>query len=102
MTLLLREVVRFVAEAGLWLLALAAVTGTTAAAVLYGIERRVAPRDLGIALVAGALTAAVSHRLGIAVWAPEIAGRPLPVLWAAVGAAGLTLAITTSRRKADT
>lgn len=102
MTLLLREVVRFVAEAGLWLLALAAVAGITSAAILFVSERRVVPRDIGLALVAGAVTAAVAHRLGIAVWAPDVAGRSLPVLWAAIGAGAMAVIVTTRRSRADT
>ena len=102
MTLLLREVVRFVGEAGIWLLLLALVTGLAAAGVLYLAERRVSLRDVGAASVAGALSAAVAHRLGFTVWAPDVVGRPLPVLWAAVGAIALALAVTARRSRSAT
>jgi hypothetical protein len=101
-TLLLREIVGFVAGAGLWLLALGAIAGAIAAGVLYLADRRVAPREALSAAVAGGLVAALAHRLGLDLWAPEVGGRPLPVVWAAIGAAGLAgaLAIRRSRTEA--
>jgi hypothetical protein len=100
-TLLLREVVRFVAEAGLWLLALGLVTGLCAAAVMFLIERRITPRDVGLALATGALSAAIAHRLGLTLFAPPVGGRPLPVLWAALGATGLALLSIKRRSRSD-
>lgn len=100
MTLLLREVIGFVAEAGLWLLLLAATTGIVAAAVLYASERAVDRTALFGALISGGGAAALAHRLGITLWAPDVAGRPLPVVWAATAAAAAASVLVARRRRA--
>ena len=102
MTLLLREVVAFVAGAGLWLAVLAVVGGTVAAAVFYLAERHVDARDALSAIAVGGLVAALAHRLGLDVWAPDVGGRPLPVVWAAVGAVVLAAGLTIRRSRTDT
>jgi hypothetical protein len=101
MTLLLGEVIRFVAGATLWILALLLVTGIVAAGALFVAERHVDPRSLGVAAVAGGLVAALAHRIGTGiVWAPRIGDRPLPIVWAAAGAAAASAFIVVRRRRA--
>lgn len=87
MTLLLREVGRFLLGAGAWILALASISTVVAAVVLYTDSRRIDLRDLGLAAVGAAITAALAHRLGVMAIAPDVGGRPLPILWIAAGAA---------------
>ena len=99
MTLVLREVGRFVLGAALWTMALVAVAGGAAAAVLWLVDRETPPREIGIAVVAGAAVAALAHRVGAGLWLPRIGGRDLPVVWAAVAAAVVALGRMLHRRR---
>lgn len=100
MTLLLREIVRFLVGAGVWIVALLCVTGGVAAATLYAVDRRVGRSDVGLAIVAGGALAALAHRIGVGLlWAPRVAGRDLPVVWAAIGALAAAVAVIAMRRR---
>lgn len=87
MTLLLREIGRFLVETGVWLLAMAIVAAAAAAPILWARLRRLVPQDLGLAILGAVALAAIAHRVGIAAWTPDIGGRPLPLVWVAIGAA---------------
>lgn len=99
MTLLLREIVRFLLEAGVWVVTLGLIAGVVAVAGMMVAGRQVDRRVIGAAVVAAAGVAALAHRLpAIVIWEPRIAGRPLPVVWAIVGAAAVTAVAVVRRR----
>ena len=100
MTLLLREVGRFLLEAGLWVGAISLVAAAVALPLLWKLASPIDRRDVGLAVVGAAVMAAVGHRLGLVPgWAPDIGGHALPVLWAAAGAATTVLTAVASRRR---
>lgn len=100
MTLLLREIGRFLAGTGLWIVALGVVATIVAAPILWAATRRVDPQRLGLTVVGGAALAAIAHRIEpITGWSPDIGGRPLPLLWAAAGAAATAITLALVRRE---
>lgn len=91
MTLLLRLVAEFVAEAALWL-GLQAVIAAAVVAVAGAIpspEPRPGWGALVLSAFAGAMVgAAVAHRFGLPeAWTVGVWRRPLPVLWSVLGSA---------------
>ncbi len=91
MTLLLREVGRFLLEAAIW------IGAATLIAAGPMVLMRVLAKDiswrrlLGYAFVGAVVVAALAVRLSLPLaWAPAIGGRPLPVAWSLAGAIGAT------------
>jgi len=90
-TLLVREIGRFLAGAAVWVVALVVIAGIASLAVGWVRRRGTDLRTLGASITIGAGVAAAAHRIGIAdTWAPRLAGRELPVLWILLGAAATT------------
>lgn len=87
MTLLLREVGRFLAEAAAWI-GLELLIAATPAIIAEPLSRRADRRRLfGFAFVGGVVAAALAVRFSLPfAWAPAIGGRPLPVAWSLAGA----------------
>jgi hypothetical protein len=98
-TLLVREVGRFLLEAALWLAALAVIGSALAALTSLALRGRL-DRIILLAGTAGAAgAAALADRLGApSPWSPHFGGRALPVVWAAAGAA-VTAGVLLSRRR---
>ncbi len=99
MTLLLREVGRFLGGAIAWIgleLVIAAIVGMIAGHLLQ-IDRL---RIIGISFLGAASAAALAIRLSLPLaWAPIVGGRPLPVMWSGLGAiAAVILTIASGRR----
>ena len=99
-TLLLREVGRFILESLLWIGVLAAVTGAMVGpAIALGQASR-PTRIMGTALVGAAVVASLAHRLDLPLaWAPQIGGRTLPIVWAAAGAMAVVITMIARRNK---
>jgi uncharacterized membrane protein YeaQ/YmgE (transglycosylase-associated protein family) len=94
-TLLAREVARFLAGAALWI-----AVELIIAALMSALSVRSGVRDwrrsAGIGLVGACIAASVAVRFEFPqAWSPVIGGRPLPIVWSAVGA---VLAIMTAGR----
>ncbi len=101
MTLLLREVGRFVFESALWIGALAAVTAAAVGPVIALGQMAMRRRVAGLALIGAAVVASLAHRFDLPMaWAPQIGGRPLPIAWAAAGA--IAVAVTMTARHDNT
>ncbi len=100
MTLLLREMARFLGGAIAWIgieLAIAAAIGMIAGLVLQ-LDR---VRITGISFVGAAVAAALAVRLAAPLaWAPIVGGRPLPVMWSGLGAIVAAVITVASQRKA--
>ncbi len=99
MTLLLREVGRFLGEAIAWIgleLVIAATVGMITGHLLQ-IDR---VRIIGISFLGTAVAAALAVRLSVPLaWAPIVGGRPLPVMWSGLGAiAAVVITIASGRR----
>lgn len=86
MTLLLREVGRFLLGAFAWIgseLAIAAAVGFLVA-WLMPLDRT---RAIGAGFLGAVVLAALAVRVGAPLaWAPGIGGRPLPMVWSIIGA----------------
>lgn len=102
MTLLLREMARFLGGAIAWIgieLAIAAAIGTIAG-VLLQLDR---VRTTGIGFVGAAVAAALAVRLAVPLaWAPIVGGRPLPVMWSSLGAIAAAVVISVASRRRAT
>ena len=100
MTLLLREVGRFLVGAVAWIgfeLVIAAAVSMIAGLALQ-LDR---VRTIGIGFLGAAVTAALAVRLAVPLaWAPIVGGRPLPVVWSSLGAIAAVVATVASRRRA--
>jgi hypothetical protein len=101
MTLLVREVARFLLESAVWLAAAIAI-----AAVIGWLSARWFHSDLGHTIawcVIGAITAAAAaDRIGLpATAAPSVGSRPLPILWLAIGALGTAAIIWRTNQTPD-
>jgi hypothetical protein len=92
-TLLLREVGRFLLEAAMWTGAVVALAAAVALPIAFVRSRRIRWKIAGFAAVGSAALAAAAYRFGLGLWSPEVAGRPLPVGWIVVGSAGIAYAI---------
>lgn len=100
MTLLLREIGRFLAGTGLWIMALGVVATAVALPILWVATRRIDRNGLGLAALGAAALAALAHRIDpITGWSPDVGGRPLPVLWAVAGAAATAITLVLVRRE---
>ena len=87
MTLLLREIGRFLIEASAWIVAAIVVAAGPALLVRSLAGHLGWRRLLGVAFVGAAVVAALAVRLSLPLaWAPSIGGRPLPVAWSVAGA----------------
>jgi hypothetical protein len=86
LTLLLREVGRFLLGAFAWLgleLAIAAAIGALGALV----RRTERAKTIGVGFLGAIFMAALVVRIGAPLaWAPMIGGRPLPTVWSIIGA----------------
>ncbi len=103
MTLLLREVARFLVEAAVWVgLQGAVAAGPAWVAARLGTAIS-AHRLLGYAFIGGAVAAALTVRLSLPMaWAPDVGGRPLPLAWSLAGAViGTGLAVRAVRPEPD-
>lgn len=99
MTLLVREVGRFLAETGLWVLVVVAIASVVSTVGLFATERHVDLPGLGVAAATGAVLAAAAHRVpSIVLWDPRVGGRPLPIAWVVIGAAIATTVLIVRRR----
>ncbi|MCH7584928.1 MAG: hypothetical protein IH941_07190 [Acidobacteria bacterium] len=100
MTLLLREVGRFLGGAIAWVgleLVIAATVGMIAGHLLQ-LDR---VRTVGFCFLGGVLAAALAMRLSVPLaWAPIVGGRPLPVVWSGLGAVAAVVVTIASGRKA--
>ncbi len=100
MTLLLREVGRFLGGAIAWIgleLVIAAIVGIIAGRLLQ-IDRL---RIIGISFLGAASAAALAIRLSLPLaWAPIVGGRPLPVMWSGLGAIAAVILMIASGRRA--
>ncbi len=99
MTLLLRELGRFLGGAIAWIgveLVIAATIGMIAGH-LSQLDR---VRVIGISFLGTAVAAALAVRLSVPLaWAPIVGGRPLPVMWSGLGAiAAVVITIASGRR----
>lgn len=87
MTLLVREIGRFVLEALAWIgfeLVIAGAVGSVGALAL-GRDRA---RSIGVGFLGAITFAALAVRLDVPIaWAPTLGGRPLPVVWSIIGSA---------------
>lgn len=101
MTLLLREVGRFLVESGLWLAALSLIAAAIALPVLWIGRTRIDPGLVGVAILGAAALAAVAHRIGVTAIAPRVGGRPLPIVWAALGSLVTAAVVTLRHRRRD-
>ncbi len=101
MTLLIREIGRFLFDSLLWVGMLVAIT-VALVGPLVVIRRADRPAHLtGIAFVGATGVASLAHRLGLPmVWAPRIGSRDLPVVWAAAGAIAVAITLFARYRKA--
>jgi len=99
-TLLLREVGRFLGGAIAWIgleLVIAATVGMIASHLLQ-LDR---VRTVGVCFLGAVLAAALAIRLSVPLaWAPIVGGRPLPVMWSGLGAVAAVVVTIASRRKA--
>ncbi len=103
MTLLLREVVRFILDAIAWIgLEVLVVSGPALVSRLLTAAMPLR-RAWGIAFLGGAAGAAIAVRLALPLaWAPTFGGRPLPVGWSLAGAVlAIGAAIATTRNEAS-
>ena len=86
MTLLLREVGRFLLGAFAWLgleLTIAAAIGALGGLVLR-VDRN---KSIGAGFMGAVVMAALAVRVGVPLaWAPVVGGRPLPMVWSIIGA----------------
>jgi hypothetical protein len=86
LTLLLREVGRFLLGAFAWLgleLAIAAAIGTLGV-LLFHMDRT---KSVGAGFLGAVVMAALAVRVGAPLaFAPVIGGRPLPTVWSIIGA----------------
>ena len=99
MTLLLRELGRFLGGAIAWIglqLVIAGIVGMITGHLLQFDRVRI----IGISFLGTALTAALVVRLSLPLaWAPIVGGRPLPVMWSGLGAiAAVVVTIASGRR----
>lgn len=86
MTLLLREVGRFLVGAAAWIGFEVVIAAAVASTVGIGatINRRHA---VGAAFLGAIVLAAAAVRVSAPLaWAPIVGGRPLPVIWSVLGA----------------
>ena len=93
MTLLLREVGRFLVEGAAWI-GLVTLVAAGPALIAEPLARRSTFRRLlGLGFVGAAVAAALAVRFSLPLaWAPLIGGRPLPVAWSLTGAAAAVAA----------
>jgi hypothetical protein len=100
-TLLVREVGRYVALAALWAAVLVLISVATVAVVSRAF--RTTRRPLYVPALVGAATAAgLAVRFGFPLaWAPTIGTRPVPLAWSILGAAVGSLLVLW-RLRADT
>lgn len=101
MTLLLREIGRFLLEATAWIgleILIATVPVLIGGAAAARVTRL---RLLGVAFAGGVVGAALAVRFSLPLaWAPAVGGRPLPVAWSAAGAlAAVVAAVGLSNRE---
>lgn len=93
MTLLVREVARFLLESAEWLGAAAVIAtgiGYLSARSLHSDLRR----TIGWCVVGAITVAAAADRMGLPATAtPSVGSRPLPILWLVVGALGSAVII---------
>jgi len=98
-TLLLREVGRFLVGAIAWIgfeLAIA----TTVVGIAGLVLRPDRARTVGVGFLGAIAVAALAVRLNAPLaWAPDIGGRPLPVMWSVVGAIAALAATVAVERK---
>ena len=101
MTLLLREVGRFLIGAVAWIgfeLVIAAAVSMIAGALLQ-LDR---VRTIGISFLGAAVAAALAVRLAAPLaWAPIVGGHSLPVMWSSLGAIVTVAATVASRHRAE-
>ena len=100
MTLLLREVGRFLGGAIAWVgleLVIAVTVGMIAGHLLQ-LDR---VRTVGFCFLGAILAAALAMRLSVPLaWAPIVGGRSLAVMWSGLGAVAAVVVTIASGRKA--
>jgi len=100
-TLLLREVGRFLLGAFAWVgseLAIAAAVGFLGA-LLLPMDRT---KAIGAGFVGAVVLAAMAVRVGAPLaWAPAIGGRPLPMVWSIIGAGVAVAAVRQLQRESS-
>jgi hypothetical protein len=98
-TLLVREVARFLLESAIWLgaaIAIAAVVGCLASR----FSRADARYTIGWCVVGAIVAAAVADRLGLpATSTPSVGTRPVPVLWLILGSVGTAIVVVWRSRQ---
>jgi hypothetical protein len=101
-TLLLREVARFLVGAVAWIgIELAIATTVTAVTGLLLRPDRV--RTVGVGFVGAIVVAGLAVRLDAPLaWAPGVGGRPLPVVWSLLGAIASVAVTVAAKRNAPT
>lgn len=102
MTLLLREVARFLVGAVAWI-GIELAIATTVIAGMGLLLRPDRVRTVGVGFVGAIVVAAVAVRFDAPLaWAPAVGGRPLPVVWSVLGAIASVAVTVAARRKAPT